>query len=48
MRSVDRLLKRSSFVFAISELMAKDYSYDFWMIPVKSIDDAVNAGRMNF
>ena len=29
-------------------LMAKDYSYDFWMIPVKSIDDAVNAGRMNF
>ena len=29
-------------------LMAKDYSYDFWMIPVKSIDDAVDAGRMNF
>lgn len=29
MRSVDRLLKRSSFVFTISELMAKDYSDRF-------------------
>jgi beta-galactosidase len=26
-------------------LMAKNYSYDFWMVPVKSLDDAVKAGR---
>jgi hypothetical protein len=25
--------------------MAKNYSYDFWMVPVKSLDDAVKAGR---
>ena len=26
-------------------LMAKNYSYDFWMIPVRSLDDSVEAGR---
>ena len=26
-------------------LMAKNYSYGFWLIPVKSLDEAVDAGR---
>jgi beta-galactosidase len=26
-------------------LQEKNYSYDFWMIPVKSLDEAVGAGR---
>ena len=29
-------------------LLDKNYSYDFWMIPVKSLDEAVNAGRKNY
>ena len=26
-------------------LLAKNYSYDFWMIPVRSLDESVDAGR---